>query len=155
MVIHGQAAAGHEETLDLPRNQTAVWDLVDKHPGDELPLTLLWLSAQPISKDYTLWLKLFGANDELLGAVDTYPGFGMFPTSLWPPNRPIADAYRLRISPEAHLPTYAKLVAGFYERDSLLPLAPSSADGARLSRPVVARVKLLPKTPGSTDSARK
>src|SRR5207244_13298857 len=37
VVIHGQAAAGHEETLDLPRNQTAVWDLVDKHPGDELP----------------------------------------------------------------------------------------------------------------------
>src|SRR5439155_13368733 len=32
------------------------------HPGDELPLTLLWRSAQPISKYYTLWLKLFGAN---------------------------------------------------------------------------------------------
>src|SRR5207237_9011112 len=37
VVIHGQAAASHDETLDLPRNQTAVWDLVDKHAGDELP----------------------------------------------------------------------------------------------------------------------
>src|SRR5205807_5318940 len=37
VVIHGQAAAGHEETFDVPGNQTAVWDLVDKHAGDEVP----------------------------------------------------------------------------------------------------------------------
>ncbi len=114
------------------------------HPNDEILLTFKWTSAQPLTKNYTLWVKLFGENDELLAAIDTYPGFGMLPTTQWQPNRAIVDVYRLRVSPLAYAPTYAKLSVGFYQRSTLAALAPTTSEGRRIVRPIVARIKVLP-----------
>jgi hypothetical protein len=114
------------------------------HPGDDLPLALFWRTSQPVTQDYTLYLKVYGRNDELIASVDTYPGNGMFPTTLWPASMGITDRYRLRISPSARVPVYAKVVAGFYEHLSGQALPPYSADGWRIVRPVVARVKVWP-----------
>ncbi|MEP7200506.1 MAG: glycosyltransferase family 39 protein, partial [Chloroflexota bacterium] len=112
--------------------------------GDALPLTFVWRTSQRLTTDYTLYVKLFGDGDELIAATDTYPGFGMLQTTQWPPTRAIVDDYRLRVSPTAHAPTLATLVVGFYERTSGAALLPFNADGQRIVRPVVARVKVVP-----------
>ena len=109
------------------------------HPGDILNVTLYWQALQPISKDYSLGLRLFGrasanssansaTNNAALSAaisdtevlvLDTYPGGGMWQTTLWQPGQIVADHYRLRIPSNPTvtqmLPTALKLDVGFYE----------------------------------------
>ena len=114
------------------------------HPGEELPLVFRWLAPRPVSSDYSLFIKVFGENDELLASTDTYPGFGMFPTTSWPANRLIVDRYRLRVSPAAHGPVYGDVVVGFYDRATGQSLLPTNADGGRIVRPVVARARIVP-----------
>ena len=113
------------------------------HPGETLPLLFRWLTRQPVGVDYTLFIKVFGQEDELLASTDTYPGFGIFPTSIWPPNQVITDRYNLRVNPAAHVPVYAEVVVGFYDRVSGQSLVPVNAAGERMVRPVVARARIL------------
>jgi hypothetical protein len=120
------------------------------HPGDNLPLEFRWFAREPIRSDFTLFIKVFGEGDELLAAADTYPGFGMFPTSLWPANQVILDRYNLRVNPAARAPVYAEVVVGFYDRATGRSLLPVNVDGARMVRPVVMRARILPAHADST-----
>jgi hypothetical protein len=117
---------------------------VPVHPGDELPLGFRWLTREPIGSDFTLFIKVFGEGDELLASTDTYPGFGMFPTSSWPANRVIVDRYRLRVNTAARVPVYAEVVIGFYNRATGTSLLPVNAEGGRVVRPVVMRARIVP-----------
>ena len=114
------------------------------HPGEELPLVFRWLTREPIRSDLALFIKVFGEDDELLASTDTYPGFGMFPTTSWPVNQVIVDRYRLRVNPTAHAPVYGEVVVGFYDRATGRSLVPTNAGGGRIVRPVVARARILP-----------
>lgn len=103
------------------------------HPGELMDVTLYWQALQPITTDYSLGLRLFGrgrANDGATNlttslftdtewlVLDTYPGGGMWPTTLWQPGQIVADHYRLRIpatpTVTALLPSVVKLDVGFY-----------------------------------------
>ncbi|MDW8394984.1 MAG: glycosyltransferase family 39 protein [Anaerolineae bacterium] len=67
------------------------------HPGDVLDLTLYWQATQPISRNLSAFVRLFGRGEVELFALDTYPGGGMYQTTLWQPGEVIADRYRLRV----------------------------------------------------------
>ena len=105
------------------------------HPGDLLNVTLYWQALQPIPKDYSLGLRLFGRgrvntageiiSDTEILVLDTYPGGGMWQTTLWQPGQIVADHYQLRIPSTPTVPTVPtvtqllpsvlKLDVGFYD----------------------------------------
>ncbi|MBI5876965.1 MAG: DUF2142 domain-containing protein [Chloroflexi bacterium] len=129
------------DRIDLIAVSPAV---IAAQPGSELPIELRWQVREPLNRAYTLYIKVFGVDDELIAATDTYPGFGMFPTTQWPANRLIVDRYRLRIKPNATTPVAGKVVVGWYDRATGAALPPANADGQRVVRPVVARVNVIP-----------
>jgi hypothetical protein len=119
--------------------------------GDMLPVILTWRTDQIPSQNYTLYIKVYGLNDELIASIDTFPGNGMYPTTQWMAHQDIVDRYSLRISPSAKAPTYAKVVVGWYERASGRALAPFTLEGQRIVRPVVSRVKVSSRNPLSPE----
>jgi len=90
-------------------------------PDREVNVTLYWQALRPISQTLSLGLRLYGrdevTNTQLL-VLDTFPGGGMWPTTLWQPGQIIADRYRLRVgelqSVTAQLPTVIQLDVAFY-----------------------------------------
>jgi hypothetical protein len=119
--------------------------------GDVLPVTLTWRTDQIPSQNYTVYIKVYGLNDELIASIDTYPGNGMYPTTQWAAHQDIVDRYSLRLSPSAKAPAYAKVVVGWYERASGQALAPFTLAGQRIVRPVVSRVKVSSRNPLSPE----
>ena len=66
-------------------------------PGETLDITLYWQGLKPIEKNYSLGIRLLGRGDVELYKLDTYPGGGMWQTTLWKSGEVIADHYRLRL----------------------------------------------------------
>ena len=66
-------------------------------PGETLDITLYWQGQKPLAKNYSLGLRLLGRGDVELLRLDTYPGGGMWQTTLWNSGEIVADHYRLRL----------------------------------------------------------
>ena len=75
--------------VDTPRQRVA--------PGEVLDVTLYWQALQPLERNYSAFVRLIGKGDVPVHVLDTYPGGGMWQTTLWRPGEIIADRYRLRI----------------------------------------------------------
>jgi hypothetical protein len=88
-------------------------------PGDELDVTLYWQALQPLDKNYSAFIKVYGRGEVPVHELDTYPGGGMYQTRLWQPGDLIADHYRLRIEDNVTntqlMPTALRLDVGFYD----------------------------------------
>ncbi|MCS7057086.1 MAG: glycosyltransferase family 39 protein [Thermoflexales bacterium] len=67
-------------------------------PGDLLDLTLYWQALRPLDRNYSAFVRVYAKGDRLLHVLDTYPGGGMWQTTLWRPGEIVADRYRLRIA---------------------------------------------------------
>ena len=82
-------------------------------PGKPLPLTLYFTTDAPIPEDYTLFLHVAGAGDQLLYQFDGVPVGGRHPTRQWIPGQVFADTHVITIDeiPEDGLAT---LSMGFY-----------------------------------------
>ena len=78
------------------------------HPGDAFDLTLYWQAMQPASSNASCFCPSAGARQRGRGAVDTYPGWGNFATSLWPVDSVIVDRYRLSIPYTLTTPTLSR-----------------------------------------------
>ncbi len=91
-------------------------------PGQELDVTLYWQALRPIERDYSAFIRLFARGDAEVFVLDTYPGGGMFQTSLWQPGVIIADRYRLRVEDTLTVtqraPSVLRLDVGFWEFDT-------------------------------------
>ncbi|MCL6509200.1 MAG: hypothetical protein K6U78_00780 [Anaerolineae bacterium] len=75
--------------VDTPRQRVA--------PGEVLDVTLYWQALRPLERNYSAFIRLIGKGDVPVHVLDTYPGGGMWQTTLWHPGEIIADRYRLRI----------------------------------------------------------
>ncbi len=88
-------------------------------PGDEFVVTLFWQALKPMSHNYSAFLRLYGRNDTELFLLDTYPGGGMYQTTLWQPGQVIVDRYRLRIADTPTntqiMPSVIQLDVGFWD----------------------------------------
>lgn len=84
------------------------------HPGDTVDITLYMSKVGPISVDYTLYLHLLGRQGEDVGNLNTFPGWGTYPTRLWRDGEVIVDHYRMRVNPQAKTPTLVRVEVGFY-----------------------------------------
>ena len=112
-------------------------------PGDMLDVTLYWQALKPLDRDYSLFIKLFDRQDELVVGTDTYPGGGLFQTTRWRPGEIIADRYQMRIPEEVNtsLPTVLRLDVGFYDfaigtgDEPMAQLTTQDKAGTRIGRP--------------------
>lgn len=66
-------------------------------PGDLLDVTLYWQALRLLDRNYSAFVRVYAKGDQLVHVLDTYPGGGMWQTTLWRPGEIIADRYRLRI----------------------------------------------------------
>jgi 4-amino-4-deoxy-L-arabinose transferase-like glycosyltransferase len=117
-------------------------------PGETLRLTAYWRALDSMTEDYSLYVHLFGREGQAIGQLDSYPGGGSFPTSLWKPGDIIRDRYAVRVSPDALTPAAARVNLGVYLLSTGDKLAPiRDAQGRSLISPTVGRVRIAPQMP--------
>ncbi len=134
-------------------------------PGQSFDVTLYWQATQPIPYDASLFLRLLGPDGQrgttakqsyptafqVFGQWDGYPGWGAYPTSLWPTGPVIVDRYQLQAPWNAPTPVLLRLDAGLYDYDSKMGYPSQLASGARPS-PGLTTLRLLPEKPPQTPS---
>ncbi len=87
-------------------------------PGGYAEVTLWWRALAPMSANYSVFLHLTGPNNQPTGQLDTYPGRGLYPTSLWTPGEAIRDTYHIPVATWAIAPGVAQLSVGLYRLDT-------------------------------------
>ena len=83
-------------------------------PGDWLRFTLVWQAEAAIPQDYTVFTQLLGPDGQVVAQHDNPPAGGWYPTSVWAAGDSVADAYALRLPPDAPAGQY-RLIAGMYD----------------------------------------
>jgi len=115
-------------------------------PGDLLPVTLYWQMLAPTQEDFSIYLQLFGWQQEL-GQRDSYPGGGTRPTSRLAPGQVVADTYLVPVRGDARGPAPAWLSAGLYRLSTQEKLPATDAQGQPVIFPILAGLALDTATP--------
>lgn len=114
-------------------------------PGESLHITLYWRSLKAMDRDYTIYLKLLGPQDAVIGQIDTYPGLGSYPTTFWQGGDIIKDTYALGIERRFNPPLAASIEVGLYDRESMRGLSAYGGEGQAFDRVIIGRVKVAPR----------
>lgn len=115
------------------------------HPGDWVPLTLVWQALRPVDENYGLFVHARTDDGQLAGELNTFHGSGMYPTGQWQAGEFIVDTVHLPVSWTAEGPALARLSVGLYERGELITRLPAFApDGAELDSVFAGEVALAP-----------
>jgi hypothetical protein len=103
---------------------------VQARPGDSLPLTLYWRATGPVLENYQVFAHLTHPAAAVWGQSD-HLNPGDLPTSRWTPDKYVADAHALTLSPDTPSGDY-QLSVGLYTlaNDARAPVF--AADGAPL-----------------------
>ncbi|NLE76770.1 MAG: hypothetical protein GX605_08465 [Chloroflexi bacterium] len=112
------------------------------HPGQTVEVTFYWQALRPMEYDYNLFIRILGFREQVIAQVDTYPGAGTWPTSLWQPGQVIEDRYTLTVSPSARTPVLAQVDFGFYDLETMVGLPSLDESGAPASS-LVAPVRVV------------
>ncbi len=135
-----------QNRLDITFNHQA--ELVGYHllqksikPGEELPLTIYWRAHEPITEDFSIYIRLFDAEGKSIGRWEAFPGGGLYPTRLWQPSEIIEDQYRIPVSLDARGPNVGKIEVGLFRRVPLETLVARDPRG-NIVTPIVARFKI-------------
>lgn len=100
--------------VDLPDNTL--------QPGGLLDISLTWQALAPLKEDYTVFVQVLDANDQIVGQIDSWPVQGTFPTSQWTPGEPVVDHYRVQLAGELPPGPY-RVQVGFYLLQTLRRLS--------------------------------
>ncbi len=64
---------------------------------DRLSVRLVWSARRPLAANYGVSLRLVNGEGEVVATLDTQPGYGFLPTSLWRPGEQVTDRYLLEL----------------------------------------------------------
>ncbi len=98
------------------------------HPGDIVPLTLLWVSQAAVEEDYQVFVHLVDGNGQLVAQTDSAPVGGSRPTSSWREGELIVDRHGLLL-PDGVPPGEYEMRVGMYQPSTGLRLPISDAQG--------------------------
>jgi 4-amino-4-deoxy-L-arabinose transferase-like glycosyltransferase len=113
-------------------------------PGGDLHLRLYWLALKAMSRDYAVYVHVFGRQGARIGGIDTFPGKGNYPTRLWVPGDVVADDYTLTVARDAEVPTAAILRVGIYNPPGVENLPVYDAQGREIgASPEIGRVRIV------------
>jgi len=119
-------------------------------PGDRLEADLCWRALAPIPANHPLSLEVRGPDGQGYGRLQTYPGDGNYPTSLWEPGREFCDRIGLVIRGDFPAPAVGALAVRFLEGVAGAPLPAATREGAPLTDvliPIVVRAAMPPPAP--------
>lgn len=86
-------------------------------PGQELKLTLFWQVRAPIEVDFTVFVQLVDANNNIVAQHDSKPQAGFYATPYWQPGELVIDVHTVALPAELPPGDYDLLV-GLYEAES-------------------------------------
>ncbi len=109
-------------------------------PGGELPLTIYWRAREPLAEDFSVYIRLFDANDKIVARWDAFPGGGLYPTRVWQPGEIVEDKYRIPIPVDARAGV-GRIEAGLFRRVPLETLTARDPRG-NIVTPTIARFKI-------------
>lgn len=114
-----------------------------RRPGETLNVTLRWRAEGAVKEDYTVFLHLLDAQEQVWGQRDSQPGSGFAPTSSWQPGEVLDDRYGVPVAADAPAGEY-RLELGMYllatgERLPVLDAAGNPVD-TRVILPVTVQV---------------
>jgi 4-amino-4-deoxy-L-arabinose transferase-like glycosyltransferase len=72
--------------------------------GETMQVTLCWQPARSMRENYPVQLELVGPDGLLVARLETWPGHGNYPTSLWRATAPFCEAYRIPVQGHRSLP---------------------------------------------------
>ena len=121
------------------------------HPGETINITLYWQALKPMDEDALLFVHLLGREMELVGSLDSYPGWGTYPTSLWRPGEIVRDRYQMTIKPDARVPTLCRVDVGLAIPERTISI--SGSDGG-LPLTFEGQFKLVPREWPATEGQR-
>ncbi|MCI0475240.1 MAG: hypothetical protein L0Y55_03260, partial [Anaerolineales bacterium] len=110
-------------------------------PGGELPLTIYWRAREPMHEDFSVFIRVFDANDKIIARWDAFPGGGLYPTRVWQPGEVIEDKYRLHIPFDARAGV-GRIEVGLFRRVPLETLMARDPRG-NIVTPTIARFKIV------------
>ncbi|MEM7116574.1 MAG: hypothetical protein AAF614_29335 [Chloroflexota bacterium] len=87
-------------------------------PDTLLPLTIYWQATATPATPPEFVLQLFGRDLTLIGQLHSYHGRGMYPATLWPVGKVVADEIVVRVNETAVSPTLGRLLVGIDEDDT-------------------------------------
>ncbi|MGD2207407.1 MAG: glycosyltransferase family 39 protein [Anaerolineae bacterium] len=124
-------------------------------PGQSLAVELGWRTLGSMDKDYSVFVHLYGRDDEFLGQADTYPGGGLLPTSQWSPGDQLLDTVHVSVTPDAQAPAVGRIVVGLYYFPDMTMLLARDPSGAALPPdPTIGRFKIAALEPPAYDIPR-
>lgn len=112
------------------------------HPGESVEVVLYWEALRPIPLDLTLFIHLLGRGLQQEGGLDTYPGWGNYPTRLWQPGQVIQDRYLVPVLLDAVAPTRLLVDVGFYYEPTQRSLETVDEQGRPMSS-IIGEVRLV------------
>ncbi|MBI3537486.1 MAG: glycosyltransferase family 39 protein [Chloroflexi bacterium] len=104
--------------------------------GDALALLLYWRARGQIENDYTVFVHLLNARDEIVLSDDAQPRGGRAPTSQWRAGKMIADAHILNLPRDLALGVY-RLEIGMYYLPTLARVQFADEHGASVDHIVI------------------
>jgi 4-amino-4-deoxy-L-arabinose transferase-like glycosyltransferase len=118
--------------------------------GQTLTVELGWRALTPMEEKYSIFVHLYGRDDEFLGQADTYPGGGLFPTNSWLPDEEFRDVVHVPVTSDAQAPAVGRIVVGLYTFEDMSMLPAHDPQGAELgTSPTIGRFKIATSHPPS------
>jgi 4-amino-4-deoxy-L-arabinose transferase-like glycosyltransferase len=115
--------------------------------GDEVAVTLCWQALAPMEEDYVYFVHLLGPEESKIGARDTHPGLGRYPTGRWVPGDAFCDIVRVAVSQDVPAPAVYDVAVGWYlyEGGQVKEHLPAyDASGAPLELVTLGKIKVRP-----------
>lgn len=82
-------------------------------PGELVWFTLYWQATQPPAGDAPEFvLEILGRDLERVGHLHSYHGRGLYPATLWPMGKIVADRFAVRLTETAVTPVFAPVFVG-------------------------------------------
>jgi len=112
---------------------------------------LTWRALRAEPQHYAFGVSVLGRSNEVLGAINVYPGLGNYPSTNWRPGDAFADAYDILLEkPCARLPALGRLHVSVFPLEPItagrpptdvVPLPAMDSEGRPVA-PIVGRFKI-------------
>lgn len=115
--------AAESPMLEQAPDGEGVFRLVDSkfapawQPGSSQSITLQWLLAEQVDRDYTVFVQLRNPSGENVAQGDGPPAGGWYPTSIWEAGEIVMDRHTLLLPADTAAGAY-DLVVGWYDLES-------------------------------------
>lgn len=116
-------------------------------PGGEVTVTLCWEALAPMEEDYVYFVHILGLEENKVGARDSHPGLGRYPTGRWAVGDAFCDDVSISVREDAPAPAVYDVAVGWYlyEDAQVKEHLPAyDAGGAPLELVTLGKIKVRP-----------